>query len=222
MKNPLLLAVFVLGAFLLFAFYLVSTILYKQRHKQAYHFYSMFPYEFNYPSVFKENTYGNVLFILGSLAITTSYILNPYDSIYKTMGMILAIIFTMVLICLVLMPMQFLRTHLTLAVVTMVLAMALPLFNFFLALQQYRLEVEQSKQALDIISMVISGLLSLTMMALILNPKLTFKIYMEKDIDENGNELFRRPKVIPLALNEWMSVFVFFLSPLAVVLISLI
>ena len=222
MKNPLLLAVFVLGIFLFVAFYAVSSAFYKHRHKQEYHFYQMFPYELNYPSVFKENTYGNVLFILASFAVAAFYILNPQGSIYKTATLIIAIVFTMVLICLILMPLYYLKTHMVLSITTLTLAMALPLFNFFMALSEYRLEVEQTKQVLDIISMVISAILALIMMGLILNPKLSFKIYMDKEIDSDGNEVLKRPKTIFLALSEWIAIFVYFLSPLAVILLRLI
>ena len=222
MKNPLLLAVFILGLLLFISFYIVSSALYKRRHQQKYSFKQMFPYEFNYPSVFKDNTCGNLLFILGSIAITVFYILNPYSSIYQTVALIISIVFTMVLICLILMPLYYLKTHMVLSVVTMTLSMALPLFNFFLAMTEYRAAVEQAREVLCIISMIISGLLALTMIALILNPKLSFRIYLDKELDSEGKEVLKRPKIIFLALNEWMSIFVFFISPLAALLISLI
>ena len=221
MKNPLLLAVFCLGIFLLVAFYFVSKALYKLRHHVNYHFYQMFPYEFNYPSVFKENLWGNMMFILGSLSIATFYILNPYDSIYKTIAIIIAIVFTMILICLLLMPMYFLRTHLVLAILSMTLSLALVLSNLFLAYSQLTNIVENTARILSITSMAISGILALTMLVLILNPKLTFKIYLDKSVDKDGNEVLKRPRVIFLALNEWVSIFVFFLSPISIILISL-
>ena len=222
MSNPLLLALFLLGVFLLVVFYFVSSMFYKRHHETKYHFYQMFPYEFNYPAVFKENTYGNALFILGNIAVMSFYIISPYSSLYKTMSMIIAIVFTMVLICLILMPLRYLRTHMTLSVVTMTLSMALPLFNLFLAFDQYQLETEQIKKVLAIIAMVVAGLLALFMMVLILNPKLTFRIYLDKETDNSGKEVLKRPKVIYLALTEWASIFIYFLSPISILLISLI
>ena len=136
--------------------------------------------------------------------------------------MIIAIVFTMILICLVLMPLYYLRTHMTLSVVAMTLSMALPLFNFIFVFSQYKIEVDEVKRILCVTSMVVSGLLALTMMALILNPKLTFKIYLDKGLDSSGNEVLIRPKVIFLALTEWMSIFVYFLSPISILLIALI
>lgn len=223
MKNPLLLAVFVIGLFLFLAFYFVSSALYRYRHKKSYHFYQMFPYEFNYPAVFRENTYGNVLFIIATLAIMVFYILNPTEIVvYKTVTLIIAIVFTMVLICLTLMPLNYLKTHIVLSVLTMTLSMSLPLFNFFVAFDQYKLEVEQINQALCIASMAVSSVLACTMVVLILNPKLSFKIYLEKETDSFGNEVLKRPSVIFVALNEWVAIFIYFLSPLGILLINLI
>ena len=222
MKNPLLLAVFCLGIFLLVAFYFVSKALYKSRHHVSYHFYQMFPYELNYPSVFKENLWGNMLFILGSISVVAFYILNPYESIYRTIAIVISIVFTMILICLLLMPMYFLRTHMVLSVLSMTLSMALTLFNFFLAFIEYRNLTDNTNQLLSIISMVFSGILAFTMIALILNPKLTFKIYLDKSVDGSCNEVLKRPRVIFLALNEWVSIFTYFLSPISVLLINLL
>ena len=220
MANPLLLAVFIFALFLFLAFYFVSSALYKFRHKQKYHFYQMFPYELNYPSVFKDNPYGNILFILGCVAVSAFYILNPLDSIYRIMAIVAAIIFTALLVCLLLIPLYYLRTHMFLSVGIMVLPIALTMFNFFLAFNKYKIETDQIQIALCIISMVLSGIMALTSVLLILNPKLTFKIYLEKADD--GSESLRRPKIIYLALTEWCSIFIFFLSPLAVLLINLI
>lgn len=222
MQNPLLLALFVLGIILIVAFYFISKTLYKARHKETYSFWRMFPYELNYPSVFKENLWGNFLFIFASLAVVTFYILNPYDSIYKIITIVISIVFTMVSVCLLLMPMIYLRTHLTLSVFSMTLSLALPLFNLFSAYNDYKTYTNNVSRILSIIAMVISGLLALMMLILIMNPKLTFKIYLDKETDNDGNEVLKRPKVIFLALNEWMAIFIYFLTPLAVVLMGVI
>ena len=222
MQNPLLLAVFVIAIFLFVVFNVVSRIFYKRRHGDKYHFYQMFPYEFNYPAVFKENPYGNFLFIMASLSIAVFYILNPYNSIYRIMALIAALAFTMILICIIMMPLYYLKTHMALSCLAMVLSMVLPLFNLFLALEEKKIATDTAQQTLCVISIVFSGILSLIMLLLILNPRLTFKIYYDKTIDANGKEILKRPNIIFLALNEWMSIFIYFLSPLGVLLISLL
>ena len=222
MANPLLLAVLVLGLVLFVVFNIVSRAFYKHRHGDKYHFYQMFPYEFNYPAVFKENPYGNFLFIFAAFAITAFYIINPYSSIYRILALVASIVFTMLLICLIMMPLFYLKTHMVLSCVAMVLSMVLPLFNLFQAMNQKEIAGSQAQNILCIVSMVFSGLLSIVMLLLILNPKLTFKIYLDKTLDENGKEVLKRPKVIFLALNEWVSIFVYFLSPIGIMLISII
>lgn len=222
MKYPAILTITVIALFSFIVFNAVSRFFYKKRHHTKYHFYQMFPYEFNYPTVFKENPYGNFLFLFSGFAVCVFYILNPYDSIYKVGSLIISIVFTMILLCLTMMPMVYLRTHIFLACGSMALSLALPLFNFFLAFSQFKGETDQLKAALCIVSTVLSGVLAATMMVLILNPKLSFKIYYRKEIDINGQEVLKRPPVIYLAMTEWMAIYIYFFSIVPVLLICLL
>ena len=222
MQNPLSLALFILGLCFFIAFYVVSAAFYFKRHKTKYHFYRMFPYEFNYPRVFVENLYGNVLLILGCIFVIAFYEINPIKNLYSTIGIILSIVTTMLIVVLLLFPLRYLRTHMIVSSIIMVIAAAAPLFNFFMAFQQMKVAENDISKALSIISMSVSGVLALSMFVLILNPKLTFKIYMDKTIDDEGNEQLQRPKLIFMALNEWWSIFLFFLSPLAVIFLLIL
>lgn len=213
MKNPLLLALFIIGFALFIIFYFVSSFFYKKRHKIQYHFYQMFPYEFNYPTTFKENVYGNILFVLATLCVTSFYIINP-SSLYSVLAMIFAIIAAMIYICLLLIPLRYLKTHMILSASSMGIAFLIPLFNLFIASSKMKIG-DDVNQALCVASMIVSGLLSLTMALLILNPKLTFKIYMDKEVDEEGKEVLKRPPVILMALNEWWAIIIYILSPLS-------
>lgn len=221
MFSPALLTVLCLELFFFIVFNVVSRIFYQKRHNIKYHFYQMFPYELNYPAVFKENPYGNFVFILSAFANITFYILNPFDSIYRIVSLIIVIVLAMLLLCALMMPLNYLRTHLYLVCVIMALTLALPLFNFFLAFSQFKLDVNALHNAMAIISMVISAILALIMIVLILNPKLTFKIYMDKGLDKDGNEVLKRPSVIFLALTEWMAIFIYYLSPIAILILTL-
>ena len=214
MKNPLLLTLFIVGLALFIVFYFVSSFFYKKRHNVKYHFYQMFPYEYNYPNTFKENVYGNIFFVLATLCVTSFYIVNPLSSIYSMLAMILSIVATMVFICLLIIPLRYLRTHMIISAISIGLAFIIPLVNLFIAFNQMKVGVDINK-ALVITSMVISGLIALSMTLLILNPRLTFKIYMDKENDEEGNEVLKRPNIIFMALNEWWAIFVFIFSPLA-------
>lgn len=222
MLYPIPLTLFVVGICLFIVFYVISSFLYSKRHETKYHFYNMFPYEFNYPSVFKDNLYGNLLLILGCLATMAFYEFASFSDIYSIVTIILSILQTMMVILLVLMPLRYLRTHIVISVLSMVFSMALSAFNFLIALNEMKVAASDTLKVVSIISMVIAGLLSLSMTALILNPKMTFKIYADKRIDEEGNEILERPKVIPVALSEWWAIITYFLSPLPILLLLII
>ena len=219
MRYPIPLTLFVIGISLFVVFYFVSSLLYQKRHETKYHFYNMFPYEFNYPSVFKNNLYGNLLLILGCLATMAFYEFSSFSDVYSIVTIVLSILQTMVIILLVLMPLKYLRTHIVVSVLSMVFSMAISAFNLLIALDEMKIAANETIKVVSIISMVIAGLLAVSMMILILNPRMTFKIYAEKEIDENGNEVLKRPKVIAVALSEWWSIFVYFLSPLSILLL---
>ena len=222
MKNPLLLALFVVGMCLFVVFYVVSAAFYFKRHKVKYHFYKMFPYEFNYPNVFRENIYGNVLLVLACISVIAFYNINPLRSIYSTIGIVVSIITTMLIIVLLLFPIRYLKAHMIVSCVLMTLGAAGPLFNFFSAHSQLKIVETNMGKALCFVSMSISAVLAISMLILIINPKLTFKIYMDKTIDEQGNEQLERPRLIFMALSEWWAIFLFFVSPTAVLLLTIL
>ena len=222
MQNPLLLALFILGLCLFVIFYVVSTAFYFRRHKTKYHCYRMFPYELNYPNMFRQNVYGNVLLILACVCVIAFYQINPLVSIYSTIGLVVSIVTTMLIVILLLFPIRYLKPHMIVSCVFMTLGAAGPLFNFFAAYSQLKLVENNIGRTLCIISMSISAVLAISMLVLIMNPKLTFKIYMDKTVDEEGNEQLQRPKLIFMALNEWWAIFLFFLSPLAVLLLVIL
>ena len=222
MQNPLLLALFILGICLFAVFYVVSAAFYFRRHKTKYHFYKMFPYEFNYPNVFRHNVYGNVLLVLACLCVISFYSLNPLQSIYSTIGIVVSILTTMLIIVLLLFPIRYLKAHMVVSCVLMTFGAAGPLFNFFSAYSQLKIVESDIGSALCFVSMAISAVLAVSMLLLIINPKLTFKIYMDKTIDEQGNEQLERPRLIFMALSEWWAIFLYFISPLAVLLLVLL
>ena len=222
MQNPLLLALFILGICLFAVFYVVSAAFYFRRHKTKYHFYKMFPYEFNYPNVFRHNIYGNILLVLACLCVIAFYNINPLQSIYSIVGIVISIITTMLIIVMLLFPIRYLKTHMVVSCVLMTFGAAAPLFNFFSAYSQLKIVESDIGRALCFVSMSISAVLAISMLVLIINPKLTFKIYMDKTVDEQGNEQLERPRLIFMALSEWWAIILFFLSPLAILLLVIL
>ena len=222
MQVGLLLALFVLDLCLFIIFYVVSAAFYYRRHKTKYHFYKMFPYEFNYPNVFRQNVYGNVLLVMSCVCVIAFYYINPLESLYSIVGVVLSIVMTMLIIVLLLFPLRYLRTHMIVSCILMTFGAAVPLFNFFSAYSQLKIVETDLGKALCFVSMSISAVLAISMLILIINPKLTFKIYMDKTVDMQGNEVLERPKLIFMAVNEWWAIFLYFLSPLAILLLVIL
>ena len=131
----------------------------------------------------------------------------------------LSIITTAFIGCLLFMPLQFLRTHIIVSTLCMTCAFAMPALNALLGYEAFKVAEVDSTKVLSIIAIVIGIILALTMVILLLNPRATYKIYLDKSVDENGNEVMARPKFIPIAFNEWWAIFTFVLSPLPLLFI---
>ena len=183
----------------------------------------MFPYEFNYPNSFKRNIYGNIAIVLSMVGIIVFYIykMSNTNSQSITIYVLVALsIITAALIgCLLFMPLHFLRTHMIVSTLCMTCAFAMPALNALVGYETFKMAEVDSSKVLSIIAIVIGIILALTMVILLLNPRATYKIYLDKSVDENGNEVMARPKFIPIAFNEWWAIFTFILSPLPLIFI---
>ena len=127
------------------------------------------------PRIRMLSLYGNLLFGISCFLIAAFYIINPISSLYTYLALGIAIVLVMLFLCLLLMPLQYLRTHIALSTAAMTLSAALPLFNLLNGLEQIK---ASSNKVLCIVSMVISGLLALSMILLILNPKMTYNMIL--------------------------------------------
>ena len=226
MPGLIPLALFVISLLFFVGGYFFSSTFYFHKHQVKYSFKRMFPYEFNYPSSFKNNIYGNIAFIVAILSLLSFYIywltINGTTNVTNIMITALAVSMAGFICCLFFMPLQFLRTHMIISTLAMVISLGIPAMVCFAIMAKYRIVTAQSDQTLCIVGLVLSALLALTMLVFILNPKATYKIYLEKSVNENGQEVMARPKFIPMAFNEWWSIVTFFLSPIGLVIISFI
>ena len=226
--KPLLITLFVLGLLFLFAAYRVSSFFYFKKHQSKYHFYQMFPYEFNYPLVFKGNIYGNILFIIALGFLSAFYIVFSNstfatNSVTTITMVIFIIIVSTAFLALLLMPLNYLRTHAIVAILSLTIATVLPLLIVFYIYQSIQNHQKFNEPYyMDVISIVLAGLMAVFMLVVLLNPKATFKIYMDKALDSEGKEMFIRPRIIYMAFNEWIAIFTTFLSPLPLVILILL
>ena len=226
--KPLLIALFCVSLLFLFAAYRVSCFFYYKKHQTKYHFYKMFPYEFNYPRVYNDNIFGNSLFILGLISLVAFYtfFFNSsycYGTVTGVSMLIIIIIDAVLFLSLLLMPLNYLRTHAFTAIFSLTLSTVLPMLQVFYAFQSLQNhQFIDHPYYMDIIAIVVSGLFALFMLLNLLNPKASFKIYMDKALDSEGKEVFIRPRIIYMAFNEWASILMTFLSPLSLILLIIL
>ena len=119
------------------------------------------------------------------------------------------------------MPLQFLRTHMILSTLAMVFAFAVPALECCYIFPYFNNMVGNEK-TVYLVAFIVGAVISLTMLIFLLNPRATYKIYLDKTTDKDGNEIFARPKFIPMAFNEWWAIFTFILSPIPLLIISFI
>ena len=220
------LAIFLASLSLFVGGYFLSSAFYYKKHDVKYSFKRMFPYEFNYPNSFKRNIYGNIALVLSMLGVIVFYIykMSNINSNSITIYVLVALsIITAALIgCLLFMPLQFLRTHIIVSTLAMTLSFAMPALNALLCYEAFRIHEVDTAKALSVIAMVVGALLAVTMVIFLFNPRATYKIYLDKSVDKDGNEVMARPKFIPIAFNEWWAIFTYMLSPLPLVILSFI
>ena len=220
------LAIFLASLSLFVGGYFLSSAFYYKKHDVKYSFKRMFPYEFNYPNSFKRNIYGNIALVLSMLGVIVFYIykMSNINSNSITIYVLVALsIITAALIgCLLFMPLQFLRTHIIVSTLAMTLSFAMPALNALLGYEAFRIHEVDTAKTLSVIAMVVGAILAVVMIIFLFNPKATYKIYLDKSVDKDGNEVMARPKFIPIAFNEWWAIITYMLSPLPLVILSFI
>jgi len=220
------LAIFLASLSLFVGGYFISSAFYYKKHDVKYSFKRMFPYEFNYPNSFKRNIYGNIALVLSMLGVIVFYIykMSNINSNSITIYVLVALsIITAALIgCLLFMPLQFLRTHIIVSTLAMTLSFAMPALNALLGYEAFRIHEVDTAKVLSFIAMIVGALLAVVMVIFLFNPRATYKIYLDKSVDKDGNEVMARPKFIPIAFNEWWAIITYMLSPLPLVIISFI
>ena len=214
---------FVSSAILFFILYFVLSCLnYKRRFHEKYDVRNHFPYEFNYESRFSDNIFGNIALILsgvfsiGAFAFAGAQMhLNGLLLSAVGAGTILSIL----LILINFIPLKYLRTHLVFMLFLFVSAFATPTLLGFTFFDHYQIY----KDTISLVMFIVSLVVGVFVFVLIMNPKLTLRITMQKATDEKGNEYFVRPKYIVIALSEWLTLFSLLLTELIlIILITLI
>ena len=195
------------GSILLFiSYFLLSSANYKKRFQNKYDFRNCFPYEFNFESKISDNILGNVALILSMFFSIALFALGL--AFYQTNGYVLAsliagVIYSILVLAINFTPLKLLRVHFVMMILLFVASFFTPMAIGLTSFNVY----QQYKDVFSIILMVVCFVLGLANFAFIMNPRLSFNIKMQVAVDENGNEKYVRPKVILVALTEWMMQF---------------
>ena len=226
MPGIVCLCIFIMSLTFFTAGYFFSSSFYFKKYDIKYSFKRMFPYEFNYPNAFKNNIYGNIAFIISILGTIAFYIyyLNTQQVGNNVPAFVLAIVAFVVSVticCLLFMPLQYLRMHIMMSTLTMTCAFAMPALACCVIYPSFK-DAVGNNQTIYLVAFIVGAILSLAMLVFLLNPRATYKIYMDKSEDKDGNVVMTRPKFIPMAFNEWWAIFTFILSPIPLLIISFI
>lgn len=222
MPGLITLAIFLTSLAFFVGGYFLSSTFYFKKHDVKYSLKRMFPYEFNYPTTFKNNIYGNIAFIISLLGIMAFYIYyistraKPEVSLIVVTAM--SVMNAVCISCLLFMPLQFLRLHMIISTLAMVLSFAMPAINCCYLYPLIKNATDNVDKTVYLIAFIIGAFFALAMLVLLLNPKATYKIYYDKVADENGNEQIVRPRFIPIAFNEWWAIITFLLSTIPLII----
>ena len=226
MPGLLPLCIFIVTLTFFVGGYFFSSTFYFKKYDVKYSFKRMFPYEFNYPNAFKNNIYGNIAFIIsiiGSIAFYIYYLNTQVvnNSVPTFVLVVVAFLISVTTCCLLFMPLQFLRMHIMMSTLTMVCAFAMPALSCSIIFPQFRDAVGDNK-IVYLVAFIVGAIMSLAMLVFLLNPRATYRIYMDKSEDKDGNVTMIRPKFIPMAFNEWWAIFTFILSPIPLLITTFI
>ena len=226
MPGLLPLCIFIVTLTFFVAGYFFSSTFYFKKFDVKYAFKRMFPYEYNYPNAFKNNIYGNVAFIISIIGTIAFYIyyLNTQvvgNNVPAFVLVIVAFLISVTICCLLFMPLQFLRLHMMVSTLAMVCAFMMPALACCVIYPELKDAISSTKPAY-LVAFIIGALMAVTMLIFLLNPRATYKIYMDKHEDEDGNITMVRPKFIPMAFNEWWAIFTFVLSPIPLLITTFI
>ena len=209
-----------LGIFFFLGFFVISMLRYNRKFNASYRMRNMFPYELNYESHFLENGYGNFSLILmcaSSVAFFITFDLT-FGKTFFIPVISCGILFSLLIPFICLVPLKNLKAHILLVVLEFALAIVTPASIGIAALLTYQ---RYSGGAIASGIVVASIVVCLFVCVLALNPSLSLRITMDKKVDENGETKYVRPKIIPLALAEWLLIISIFIDEIMIFILML-
>lgn len=209
-----------LSIFFLIGFLILSIFHYNHKYQTQYKIRNMFPYELNYNAHFLDNGAGNLVMILMTVSLITFFILFdqhftfPFYIPISVAGGLFAFIIPFI----VLVPLKNLRAHIFVLVLELVLAVALP---GTIGIASWQIAQKFGTSIYTNISLFGSLFTALIVLILVFNPNLSLMIKYSTIKKEDGTEERVRPKVIFLALVEWLLIFSIFTDAILVFVLML-
>lgn len=207
------------ASFIFFAFHLVASFSnYQQRFAEKYDMRNHFPYEFNYESPFSLNILGNVALIMACAISVAFYSLTAVK--INTNGYILytlisGIIYSILVAVIHFIPLKVMKTHLIFSVLLLGASFIAPSSVAIGAFAEYR----DTNQVFPLIIFIIAVIIAVFYFATAMNPKLSPNIKMIVGKDNEGKEIYLRPRFIVMALTEWFDVIGLFINQLLLLLL---
>ena len=201
---------------LFFLFMLVSMNAYKKRWDRKYDIRNTFPYELNYQQRFTDNIMPNAIL---TLAVATSIALYAFFDIKHLSGAIIVTlacgcIASIIIFFMFFLDIRFIRFHIVMFALLAISTFGCPASIAVICYQKY----QTTLNVYYIVIAIISAVFALFAFALIMNPKLTFQLQMEKAQGVDGKEVLVRPKFFVLAISEWIFIFTLLASDVLLLL----
>lgn len=206
---------FACASIVFFIAYLISSIfIYKKNTGNNFKLSNSFGYEL-FLSIKKEMFWVNILLLISVLFIFASNVCYLSYSYSTNRLLSCLVLFAGLASCVAssIIPLSKLKEHFICSILSFGTLALFGVLLLFLDIRYFQIEHEK----LFIISIVFDCIVSLTGIVSMFNPKVTS---LNMDTDNEGKLI--RPRYIPLALFEWLTLIAFFLSQISIIIISII
>ena len=199
-------------------FLLFGVRTYKKKYTVSYDLRNTFPYEINYKTRFLDNIFVNVFLVL---SMTSSIGYFAFFDIKNLSGVVIVILICGLLLSIInffmfFADLKYIRFHLILLVLQSISAFGLAGSIGVFGLISFQ---KDNGYIVGLIVAILAIALGLFIFALMMNPKLNFRLEMVKTITPEGKETLVRPTYFVLAFTEWLFIFSLFISQLLLLIL---
>ena len=181
-----------------------------------------FPYEFGKMNPDIYHIFKPLMFVLTGLAFSPLFVIVPLSKDFGDLTFLtifITCIFGLTAITnslLFFFDARYTKTHMILVTCSMCLTMLSNALATLLSTLVYKTYLEMSENHISsLILAIISGLLTIVMLIIVINPKLANWAKLESQDNGSGEKTYSRGKVFILALSEWLTIAISLIGELA-------